>query len=281
MASSLGTRTIQVFGIPLGVKIYSALKPRKPQSHRADTKTGQRVKHAPIVDGKIIAPHRVGQQVQATSGAKVMEDREKFNEFLKDREKLMSVQQFTDISKVPLELYESFYSLGPQERFEPTFVLVHKALRDADVAGVLRFLLPKGKSEYVALMYPHKHVLRLHQLRYQAEILEPNDIVVPSATVHPEHLKLVLGIIRKHTDRFRPEEYRDVLKEERQRLIDQWADDVKTQQPAATRSLMDVMEQVKAEVAREPRTSPRKPPKRMAPSKKPRQLVMRGVSREA
>src|SRR5687768_5502785 len=112
----------------------------------------------------------------------------------------------------PIYVDRSYY-LGPDRGGDKAFALLSRAIGAADVAGVAAYAA-RGKA-YVVLVRAFEEGLIMHQLRYPDEIRCYGEVPRPEdVRIKPAELELAGKVIEQlATDEFRPEGYRDEVKD--------------------------------------------------------------------
>ncbi|HUE38942.1 MAG TPA: Ku protein [Candidatus Binatia bacterium] len=180
----------------------------------------------------------------------------------------IEVSEFLPIDEVDPVYFDRTYHLGPAKNGQRAFAVLGKAMAQSDRAALGSYAA-RGK-QYLVLLRPFGNALVLHQLHYAEEIRSP--VASFDGKVKEGELKLARQLIDQiSTERFKPEAYRDEVRERVRAQIKRKADGKEIAAPAAQRregKVLDLMEALKASLAtREPRRGGgRKPAKRAARS---------------
>jgi DNA end-binding protein Ku len=180
--------------------------------------------------------------------------------------------------------FETGYYLAPDKGAERAYKLLVAALTEARFAAVAKYVA-RGKQQLVVFR-PLKNAIVMQQLRYADEVKGLSEIPIPDATVTEGELNLAkqfISAMAKETfdiSKYK-DEYREKLRELLDRKVKGEAVDL-TPAPAPQAKVVDLMEALKASLARGAPAAPappaeaatpeaaaeeeRKPPKRAASS---------------
>ncbi|MDX2011551.1 MAG: Ku protein, partial [Myxococcaceae bacterium] len=185
----------------------------------------------------------------------------------------MDITEFVPLSSVDPLFFESGTYLAPDKGAERAYALLVRGLEDMKHAAIAKWVA-RGKMN-VILIRPMQNALVMHSLRYADEVKPLSEIPVPDATISDAELGLArqfIGSLAKPTFDITAykDEYRDRLKDLLDRKVKGEAVDL-TPAPAPQAKVVDLMEALKASLARSgalPATTPpaapdaeRKPPK--------------------
>lgn len=185
----------------------------------------------------------------------------------------MDISEFVPLTSVDPLYFENGYYLGPDKGAERAYKLLAVALQDAQYAAVAKYVA-RGRQQLIILR-PLKGAIVMQQLRYADEVKALSEIPIPDAAVTEPELNLAKQFITAMAKpAFDVSQYRD---EYRERLRDMLDKKIKGEEvdlapaPAPAAKVVDLMEALKASLARNS-TSPapapeaaeteRKPPKR-------------------
>jgi DNA end-binding protein Ku len=175
----------------------------------------------------------------------------------------IDITEFIPTPTVDPIYFEKAYYLGPDKGGDRAFKLLSKALVKSGRSALAKYAA-RGKM-YLVLVRPFQDGLVMQQLRYADEIRSIDEVPLGDATVKPAELDLAMQIIEQGvSDKFKPEEYRDEVRERTLGLIEQKIQgkeitEAPAEEPKA--QVIDLMEALKASLARKT-DSERKPAKR-------------------
>ena len=254
-ARSIASLTISFGLVAIPVKVYSSTISSERISfnllRRAD---GSRVKqqYVAVNDGKIV------ERADMVKGYEFAKDQ--FVRFSPEEMKLLEdatsrsidIGQFVPLDSVDPVYFEGTYYLVPDKGGAKPFTLLATALRKAHQCAVGRWI-SRGK-EHIVVIRPIGEGLALHQLHFQSEIRDVNDLGIEPATVSDAELKLAQQLIdHLGAKRFDPQEYTDEHRARVQAAIDKKVEGKEVsvaEGPVATGggNVIDLMEALRASI---------------------------------
>jgi DNA end-binding protein Ku len=178
----------------------------------------------------------------------------------------IEITEFLPIEKVDPVYFERAYHLGPDKGGQKAYAMLGKAMVDTERAAVGRYAA-RGK-QYLVMLRPYEKSLVLQQLHYADEVRPAVDDSL-GGKVKDAELKLAKQLIDQiSSDRFRPEEYHDEVRERVREQIRRKVEgkEITTPQPETREGkVVDLMEALKASLSPHGRrggAGERKPAKR-------------------
>jgi DNA end-binding protein Ku len=167
-------------------------------------------------------------------GEVVMLSREELEQARPQRSRTIDIEDFVDLSDVDPVYFEKAYYAIPQslEAAKP-YVLLHRAMREADRAGIGRFVL-RTKPHLVAVR-PMQEVLAVETLFFGDEVRDPSAFVpgLDGIRVDERELELAIRLIDTLKTEWDPSAYADTYREELLRILSEKSPTA-TLEPAAT-----------------------------------------------
>ncbi len=261
-ARAIGTANISFGLVSVPVKLYSASDYSAGISFNWIHKDcGSRLKQ---------------QYICAKDGAKVeRDDMVKGYEFSKDKYVIFTtdelkaleergdgsieIVEFVPADKVDRVFLDKPYYLGPDKGGDRAYRLLAEAMRRTGLSALGRYAA-RGK-QYLVLLTPMKNGIVLEQLHYAHEVRSMDDVPIPSGDVKDQELKLAVNLIEQlKSEAFVPEQYKDDVRERVLELIDlkvQGEDITEASEEAPRTQIIDLMEALKASLAKGPAQSGR------------------------
>jgi len=163
----------------------------------------------------------------------------------------IDITEFVPLSAVDRIYLDKIYYLGPDKGGDRAYRLLGEALKTTGRAALGQYSA-RGK-QYLVLVRPLDGVLVMEQLHYQPELRPAAEVPHPDTPVKEAELALAKQLIEQSsTDEFRPENYRDTVRE---RVLDAIQQKVEGQEitaeeaPAETK-IIDLMDALKASLAK-------------------------------
>ena len=207
-----------------------------------DAKSGEKVDKEDMVKGYEFAK---GQYVLFTPDEiKAMEEKKDTG--------LISIGEFVPAEQVDRLFLDRGYYIGPGKGGERAYKLLAEALTQTQLVAVGQYVA-RGK-QYLVMLRPKDGGLVLETLHYADELRSMKDVDLPDTEVKPAELTLALQIIEQlKAAAFKPEAYRDAVRERMQEQIQRKVDGKEiTAEPmeAPETQIIDLMQALKASLAR-------------------------------
>ena len=182
----------------------------------------------------------------------------------------MDITEFVPIETVDPLFYESGYYLGPDRGAERAFKLLGAAMAEMKQAAIARYV--RGGKQHLILLRPFGPGIVMQQLHYADELKNQGEVPIPEAVISHGELALARRFITQlakpkfDSTQYR-DEYRDKLKDLIDRKVKGEAVTFRAPPPAPVAKVVDLMEALKASLAKVPvvgatASDERRPPKR-------------------
>ncbi len=213
-------------------------------------------------DDRLVEKDEIGKGYEYAKGQFVMFTDEELKALNPEPTNAIEITEFVPSEQVDPIYFEKSYYLGPDKAAGRPYKLLTKAMRETGRSALARYRA-RGK-DYLVLMRPYQEGLVMQQLRYADEVRAFSEIEIGDAEVKPQELDLALKLIDQiASDKFKPEEYRDEVRDKTRALIDQKIEGQEitaSPQEAPKAQIIDLMEALKASLGEAQGT--RKGPKR-------------------
>ena len=267
-AHSIGTATISFGLVSVPIRLYSTGEASANIAFNwLHKKDGSRLKQQYVCakDGEKVEKDEMIKGFEFSKGQYVTFTPEELKSLEERATGSIDVMEFMDGSLVDRRYVEKSYFLGPDKGGERAYKLLGEALKKTGRVAVGQYA-SRGK-QYLILIRPHEGGLVLEQLRYANEIRHMSEIGLPKVEVKKQELDLALQLINQAvSDEFKPEKYEDTV---RNRVMEQIQRKVEgkeiTEEPeeAPKTQIIDLMEALKASLAKGGKAGDRKPAKRV------------------
>ncbi len=277
----MGTGTISFGLVNIPVKVFSANNTTEKISFNqlhADKKTRLKQQMYDPETGEIVPREKIVKGYEYAKDQYLVINEEELDALELATSRSMDITEFVPLDSVDPLYFENGYYLAPDKGAERAYKLLAAALTDARYAAVAKYVA-RGKQQLVVFR-PLSGSIVMQQLRYAEEVKTLGEIPIPDAAVTEAELGLAKQFINamakpKFDITQYKDEYREKLRDMLDRKIKGEAVDL-TPQPAPVAKVVDLMEALKASLARgsapaaapsaDPVESERKPPKRAASS---------------
>lgn len=164
----------------------------------------------------------------------------------------IEIVEFVPADKVDRVYLDKPYYLGPDKGGDRAYRLLAEAMRHTRLSALGRYAA-RGK-QYLVLLTPNRTGIIMEQLHYANEVRSIEDVPIPSGEVKETELKLAVQLIEQiRSEEFRPEQYKDDVRERVMELIQkkvEGEDITEAPSEAPKTQIIDLMEALKASLAK-------------------------------
>jgi DNA end-binding protein Ku len=212
-----GTITFGLTTVP--IKVHSAIEDHGVHFHQVHGKDGARIEQHRLCskEGKEVPYKEVSKGYEVRSGRYVLLTKEEIAAAAGEGSHLIELEEFVCARDIDPVHYDRPYYLGAGQDGEDAYRLLHDALTRSDRAGIGRWVF--HNREYLVSVVALDEVLALHTMRFEAELVKPDDLDLPSPSRAPAKREVEMAatlVDSLHAD-FKPEAFEDGY---RQRVLD-------------------------------------------------------------
>jgi DNA end-binding protein Ku len=271
-ARSISSATISFGLVSVPVNLFSSSESSAAISfNMLHTKCGSRLKQQYVCskEGTVVEKDEVTKGYEFAKGQYVLFSAEEVKTLDEKATNTIDIAEFVPLAAVDRIYLEKVYYLGPGKGGERAYRLLVAALEDTGRAALGQYSA-RGK-QYLALVRPMGDILVMEQLHYQGELRSADEVPRPDVAIKDAELALARQVIAQGAvEEFKPENYRDTVRERVLEAIQQKVDGQEiTAEPAAPQTkIIDLMDALKASLAkRGASTAEKKPAVSMAAAK--------------
>lgn len=245
--------------INIPIKLYSASEEKELSFHFLHKEDLSPVRFARVCkqEEKEIAYEDIVRGFEYQPGDYVVVTEDDFRKANVSKTKMIEILDFVEEREVESLYYEKPYYLEPEKNAAKPYALLREALNRSKKMGIAKFVI--RNKEHLAAVKPRGRVLVLNQMKFAAELREPEGLAVPgNEKVNQRELDMAMKLIDQLSARFDPAEYKDTYTEELKDLIAEKAKGkrprAKGKEPKATK-VDDLMEVLRASLEKEKKRS--------------------------
>lgn len=219
-------RPIWTGGISFGlifipVKLYSASKPRELNFRMLSKKDNSPVRYIKVSSrtGNEVSQDDIVRGYEFNTDNYVVLDDQDFKNANLKKTKSIEIDEFVDKEDISLKYIEKPYFVEPEEGAEKTYLLLLRALKETNKAGIAKFVLKT--KEQLGLLAVEDDMLMLYQIRFNEELHTADNINIPKkGELSEKEIDLAVSIINKLSGKFKPDSYHDSYSEDLKDLIE-------------------------------------------------------------
>ncbi len=217
-----GTVSFGLVRVP--IKLYSAIDPKGIAFREIHTKDDSLLKHRLVCkkEDKVVERSEIAKGYEVRPDRYVLLDADEIKAASGDRPKTIEIDEFVDVTAIDPFFFAKSYYLGVRDFSEP-YELFAAALTETGKAGIGRFTF--HNREYLCAIRADGERLMLHTLRFDDEVIKPDDIDLPGGGKAPTKKEVTLArkLVEGLTEDFEPGEYQDEYRAAVMDLIDRKA----------------------------------------------------------
>jgi DNA end-binding protein Ku len=267
-ARPIASATISFGLVSVPVNLFSSSESSAAISfNMLHTTCGSRLKQQYICskEGSVVEKDEIGKGYEFAKGQYVRFSAEEIKALDEKATNAIDIAEFVPLAAVDRIYLEKVYYLGAGKGGERAYRLLVAALKDTGRAALGQYSA-RGK-QYLALIRPMGDILVMEQLHYQGELRSADEVPRPDVVIKDAELTLARQLIEQGAvEEFKPENYRDTVRERVLEAIQQKVDGQEiTAEPAAPQTkIIDLMDALKASLAKRGASTAEKMPARHA-----------------
>lgn len=283
---SMASATISFGLVSIPVKLYAATESGGTISFNLlHEKCGSRLKQQYVcIKEEVVVPRdEMIKGYEFQKNEYVTFSAEELKELEETSTQTVDITEFVPLSQVDPIYFDRAYFLGPDKGGDRPYKLLARTMAETGRAALAKYAA-RGKM-YLVLLRPLEDKLVMQQLHYADEVRDIGEVPVGDAELRDPELKLAQQLVDQISrETFNPDAYEDEVKK---RIEEQVQRKIEGQQIQASPTdqkpaqVIDLMEALKASLAKQPAPPAKKPAKRIeaaAPAAKaPKTTKSRGA----
>ena len=206
-----GAITFGLVNVP--VRMYSAIEEHKLHFHRVHEKDESPIGYQKIckLEEKPVSDDEVVKAFEFEEGEYVFMEDEDFEAARVEGYKTIDINDFVPYEQIDPIYFARTYYLGPQEGGEKVYSLLVRAMEEAGLAGVAKFVMRDRQN--LGCLRVRDGMITLEQMYFADEIRPLDEIKPTSGRVSKEELAMAEQLIDNFAGDFKPEKYEDTYRD--------------------------------------------------------------------
>jgi len=210
---ALWTGSISFGLVNVPVRLYGAVSEHKLQFHFVHEKDESpigyqkicKLEDKPVPDKEIVKAfeYRKGEYVHMTD--------EDFQAARVEGYKTIDITDFVPYEQIDPIYFAHTYYVGPQDGSEKVYTLLVRAMEDAELAGVAKFVM--RDRQYLGALRVREGVITLEQLYFADEVRPVEDLKPKRERVDKRELEMAQQLIDSFAGDWEPEKYSDTYRD--------------------------------------------------------------------
>jgi DNA end-binding protein Ku len=195
------------------VRMYSAIQEHTLHFNYVHAPDGSRIGYEKICknEGKPVPDDEIVKAFEYEKGEWVYMSEEDFEAAEPESHRTIEIRAFVPHDDIDPIYFQRTYYLGPQENGENVYALLVRAMDEAELAAVAKYVM--RDRQYLGCLRVREGVITLEQM-YFADEVRPVDGIAPSGVrVKKDELSMASQLIEQFAGPFEPEKYRDTYRD--------------------------------------------------------------------
>jgi DNA end-binding protein Ku len=210
-----GTITFGLVNVP--VKVYTATESKSIHFHQVHLADGARIEHRRVCpkENKEVPNDEIVMGYELSNGGFVELSKEEIAAAAGENAKLIDVEHFVPGEDIDPIFYEKTYYLGASDEGDDAFTLLRAALEKSGKVAIGRWVF-HDRERLVAVRPREKDkVLAMSTLNFHDEIVEPDELDLPSPQKNPtkRELEMAAKLVESLAAKFEPHKYKDTYRD--------------------------------------------------------------------
>jgi DNA end-binding protein Ku len=209
--------------VNIPVELRAAIRSAEKLSFRQlDKKHHKPIKYDRVstVDGKTVPWSDIVKGYEISRGKFVVVTDADFKSVAPELSRVLEMTDFVPAESIDPRYFDSPYFLVPREGGEKAYALLRDALAETNKVGIGTFAL--RQKQHLAAVKPMGDALVLELMRFDDELVDPNELKLPTAAgakVRPQEKQMAIQLIENLAQEFDPSKYRDEYQDKLREII--------------------------------------------------------------
>jgi DNA end-binding protein Ku len=207
-----GTLTFGLVNVP--VKVFTATESKSIHFHQVHLSDEARIEHRKVCPKHDeVDKDEIVMGYELSDGGYVELTKEEIAAAGGENAKLIDVEHFVPADEIDPIFYEKTYYLGAGDDGEDAFRLLRKALEQSGRVAIARWVF--HDRERLVAVRPYEGVLAMDVLNFHDEVVEPDDLDLPSPQKNPTDRELEMAgkLVKSLQAKFEPHKYKDTYRD--------------------------------------------------------------------
>ncbi|MDA0180505.1 Ku protein [Solirubrobacter phytolaccae] len=243
-----GTLTFGLVNVP--VKVFTAQESKSIHFHQVHLKDGARIEHRKVCpkEDKEVPNDEIVKGYELSDGGIVELSKDEIAAAGGANAKLIDVEHFVPAEAIDPIFYDKTYYLGAGDEGEDAYRLLRAALEKTGKAAIGRWVF--HDRERLVAVRPLDKLLALHVMNFHDEVVEPDDLDLPSPQKNPTDRELQMAgkLVKSLQAKFVPGQYKDSYRESVLAVIERKrkGEDIEVEAPEPKEETDDLMQALEA-----------------------------------
>jgi DNA end-binding protein Ku len=213
VARALWTGSISFGLVNVPVRLYSAVSEHKLQFHFVHESDESPIGYQKIckLEDKPVPDKEIVKAFEYRKGEYVYMEDEDFQAARVEGYKTIDITDFVPYEQIDPIYFAHTYYVGPQEGSEKVYTLLVRAMEDAELAAVAKFVM--RDRQYLGALRVREGVITLEQLYFADEVRPVDELRPKRQRVAKGELEMAQQLIDSFAGDWDPEKYSDTYRD--------------------------------------------------------------------
>ena len=213
MPRAIWTGAISFGLVNVPVRMYSAISEHDLHFHYVHAPDGSRIGYEKIckAEGKPVPDGDIVKGFEFEKSEYVYMTDEDFQAAEAESSRTIDIRDFVPYEQIDPIFFEKTYYLGPQEGSEKVYALLARAMAQAGLAAVAKYVMRERQN--LGCLRVRDGVITLEKMHFADEIRSVDEIAPGDAKVEERELAMAAELIDRFAGDFVPERYEDTYRD--------------------------------------------------------------------
>jgi DNA end-binding protein Ku len=199
--------------VSVPVRMYSAVEEHTLHFNLVHEPDGSRIGYERVckVEDKPVPDDEIVKAFEYEKGEWVYMTDEDFEAAAAENHRTIDIRTFVPYEEIDPIYFERTYYLAPQDDGEKVYALLVKAMEDAGLAGIAKWVMRDRQS--LGCLRVHEGVITLERMHFADEIRPVEGIAPKGVKVAKRELEMAAQLIEQYAGEFDPKQYRDTYRD--------------------------------------------------------------------
>ncbi len=220
MPRSIWSGAISFGLVNVPVRLYPAVREHRLEFHLVHEPDSGPIGYRKVckLEDREVPDDEIVKAFEVAKGELVFLSDEDFEEARVDGDREIDILDFVPAEEIDPIFFAKTYYLGPGTGAERVYSLLVRALEDAGLLAIGKFVL--RQRQHVGALRVRDGVLLLEQMHFGDEILPTDEIAPSRERVGKEELGLARQLIQSRTTSWQPDRYTDTYRDDLRAAIE-------------------------------------------------------------
>jgi DNA end-binding protein Ku len=210
---AIWTGSISFGLVSVPVRMHSAIEEHTLHFNYVHEPDGSRIGYEKIckAEEKPVPDDEIVKAFEYEKGEWVDMSDEDFEAAAAENHRTIDIRAFVPYDEIDPIYFERTYYLVPQEDGEKVYALLVRAMDDAGLAGIAKWVMRDRQN--LGLLRIREGVVTLERMHFADEIRPVEGIAPKDVKVNKQELDMAAQLIQQYTGKFEPENFRDTYRD--------------------------------------------------------------------